>query len=189
VEEKAEGGELMNEKAIQKHISQVWKTGNPIIISRSEDGYLWISDINTLFKVPDKSCVFESRLIFPTLPEIGSGYRIVGKQPNETDNICYDSTIRVIQETIDNPEYKEAELTEWCHNSCGQGLGRLLVVDEHPIIVQQKYIDFLETDSFDIRFYATSSHKAVRVEHNRVLIALIMPVRFLGSFPVVKKTT
>jgi hypothetical protein len=165
----------MNERAIKKHIWKAWKEGR-VIISRTNDGLLWVSDISSLFQQPESAEVFESRKIFPAIPNEGNSF-MVGK--------CFDQRKGPdVQQLIEQETAKETEplkITKWFIEA-NPSYARVFENGKgEKIYINKVYLDLL-IGKFEVieeyRFFGRGPLDVVSVKDLKdQLVALIMPIK------------
>jgi hypothetical protein len=165
----------MNELAIKKHFWKVWKDGR-VIISRTNDGLLWVSDISSLFQQPETAPVFESRKVFPTIPEAGKSITL--------GNGCPESNGPDIQRLLDNEAKKDIQplkVTKYFVSACSSFVRIFENEKGEKIYIDKNYLDLL-TGKYEAveqyHYFGQGPFDTVLVrDSNDQLVALIMPVK------------
>jgi hypothetical protein len=161
----------MNENIIKKHFWNAWK--NRVIIARTNDEQLWVSDINSLIAVNETDPVLESRKVFPRIPAAGESFWA------SKDNI-YGSNgpnIETLIERTLKDDNKPLIPTEWHKKQGTSFLKKFVTPDNKDVFINVLFLDLLGDES-EYQFFTADVQKTVLVKNNEdKLIALIMPIR------------
>lgn len=167
----------MNELAIKRHFWKVWKEDR-VIIARTSDGLLWVSDLSSLFRQPESAQVFESRKVFPVIPNEGDSV-MIGRD-------CDQRKGPDIQQVIDIAIKKDVEplkVTKY-FIKVNPSFARIFENGKgKKIYINKNYLDLLTGKDEIIeeyRFFGQGPLDTVLVKDlNDQLVALIMPIKIM----------
>jgi hypothetical protein len=167
-----DGGKKVNDKAIRKHLYK-WVKNDRIIIARTDDGSLFAGDIAHLLRLPEDSPVFESRRVFPIIPEPGQTYMLsdfFGESPSPK------TSVKELFERELAKELKPLKLTFWIHDT-GDPLQCFKMESGEKVFVRRYYLNHLG-DYMNYKYFTAGTGRMVVIKnHKDELEGVVMPVR------------
>jgi hypothetical protein len=165
----------MNQKAIQKWFWDAWKYR--VIIARTRDNRLWVSDTISLIAVNETDPVLDSRKIFPQFPEPGESF---WSSKNDVFTRKGPDVQALIDRTLSD-NIKSLTVTEWYKFAHPAYLRMLKTEDNQEIFINTNLLNLIigpRESVSEYQFFGTKPNEVVLVKNKQdELIALLMPVK------------
>lgn len=157
------------ETNLVRYYKSVWKRNDSIFLQRPADNFLLISEGYTILNVPLNHELFDSREIFPFLPEKGKeiSYR-KDREPLEKG-----PNLRNIATLPDGSQ--RVTLTAW-QVYAWERLLQVLALDGKPILINTLFTNLLPLSLDNYTIYAEGIHKPVYFILDKQVYAVFMPM-------------
>lgn len=163
----------MNDKAIKKYFWDAWKSR--LIIARTNDGKLWLSDVNCLIVVNETDPVLESRKIFPTIPNLGESLSEIFK-----DDYRKGPDVESVIGQALKADNKPLKITEWYQFYKPAYFRMFETADNQKIFINVNLLNLVssyEEELLNYQYLTPEPEKPVLVKNKQdELIAILMPI-------------